>query len=65
VVKAARSRARKPPRLSKDAALCQHGLSRQNNREVTKIKPLYQQKSRDPHQVSLHAHNKAAATMIN
>ena len=36
-----------------------------NNREVTKIKPLYQQKSRDPHQVSLHAHNKAAATMIN
>ena len=25
----------------------------------------YQQKSRDPHQVSLHACNKAAATMIN
>ena len=36
-----------------------------NNREVTKIKPLYQQKSRDPHQVSLHAHNEAAATMVN
>ena len=45
--------------------LSQCGLSRQNNREVTKIKPLYQQKSRDPHQVSLHACNKAAATMIN
>ena len=38
---------------------------RQNNREVTKIKPLYQQKSRDPHQVSLYACNKAAATMVN
>ena len=42
----------------------QIGLSRQNNREVTKIKPLYQQKSRDPHQVSLHACNKAAATVL-
>ena len=56
---------RKPPRLSKNAALFQYGLSRQNNREVTKIKPLYQQKSRDPHQVSLRACNKAAATVIN
>ena len=39
-------------------------LSRQNNREVKKMKPLYQQKSRDPHQVSLYACNKAAATMV-
>jgi hypothetical protein len=58
------TRARKPPRLSKNAALFQCSLSRQNNREVTKIKPLYQQKSRDPHQVSLHACNKAAATVL-
>jgi hypothetical protein len=38
-------------------------LSAQNNWEVTnkKTKPLFQQKSRDPHRASLHAHNKAAA----
>ena len=28
-------------------------------------KPLYKQKSRDPHQVSLCAYNKAAATTVN
>jgi hypothetical protein len=100
------ARTTKPQRLSKNTALLQHGLSTQNNREVTKLKaalstkkprsvpgfiarvqqnrsgfrktwlyfsaafqheitkrpqctkPLFQQESRDPHQASLHAHNK-------
>jgi hypothetical protein len=55
------TRATKPQQLSNNVALFQHGLSTQNNREVTKIMPLFQRKSRDPYQASLHAHKKAAA----
>jgi hypothetical protein len=54
------ARATKPQRLSKNVALFQHGFSTQNNREVTKKTPLFQQKSCDPYQASLHAYNKAA-----
>jgi len=40
------------PGKCENAALFLYGLSRQNNRKVTKIKPLYPEKSRGPHQVS-------------
>ena len=36
-----------------------------NKAALSTKKPPYQQKSRDPHQVSLYACNKAAATMVN
>jgi hypothetical protein len=41
------------PTLAKDAPSFQHGRSTKNDREVTKIKPLFQQKNCDPHQASL------------